>query len=44
MKEFYHSRNLALARLLWKKGLDAYVYDPLLSGEEVGNWGFAIRT
>ena len=40
VKEFYHSRNLALARLLLKKGLDAYVYDPLLSGEEVVKLGF----
>jgi UDP-N-acetyl-D-mannosaminuronic acid dehydrogenase len=35
VKEFYHSRNLALARLLMEKGLDAYVYDPLLSEQDV---------
>jgi len=28
VKEFYHSRNLALARLLSEKGLDVYVFDP----------------
>ena len=39
VKEFYHSRNLALARLLWEKGLDAYVYDPLLSQEDVEKKG-----
>ncbi|OPY49918.1 MAG: UDP-N-acetyl-D-mannosamine dehydrogenase [Methanosaeta sp. PtaU1.Bin112] len=35
VKEFYHSRNLALAGLLMEKGLDAYVYDPLLSESDV---------
>ena len=35
VKEFYHSRNLALAKLLREKGLEAYVYDPLLSREDV---------
>ena len=35
VKEFYHSRNLGLARLLMEKGLDAYVYDPLLSESDV---------
>jgi len=35
VKEFYHSRNLALAKLLMEKGLDAYVYDPLLSQSDV---------
>lgn len=39
VKEFYHSRNLALARLLMEKGLDVYVYDPLLSGQDVQNKG-----
>ncbi len=39
VKEFYHSRNLALASLLWEKGLDAYVYDPLLSKEDVEKKG-----
>jgi UDP-N-acetyl-D-mannosaminuronic acid dehydrogenase len=37
VREFYHSRNMALARLLVNKGLDAYVFDPLLSeGEVIG--------
>ncbi|MDD4651481.1 MAG: nucleotide sugar dehydrogenase [Methanothrix sp.] len=35
VKEFYHSRNLGLARLLMEKGLDTYVYDPLLSESDV---------
>jgi UDP-N-acetyl-D-mannosaminuronic acid dehydrogenase len=39
VKEFYHSRNLALANLLREKGLDAYVYDPLLSREDVEKKG-----
>jgi UDP-N-acetyl-D-mannosaminuronic acid dehydrogenase len=39
VKEFYHSRNLALARLLMEKGLDAYVYDPLLSEHDVQKRG-----
>ena len=39
VKEFYHSRNLALARLLMEKGLDAYVYDPLLSEHDVQTKG-----
>jgi UDP-N-acetyl-D-mannosaminuronic acid dehydrogenase len=39
VKEFYHSRNLALARLLRDKGLDAYAFDPLLSEEEVRELG-----
>lgn len=39
VKEFYHSRNMALARLLAEKGLDAYAYDELLSKEEVERWG-----
>lgn len=39
VKEFYHSRNLALARLLGEKGLDAYVYDPTMSREEVEKKG-----
>lgn len=39
VKEFYHSRNLALARLLMEKGLDAYVYDPLLSEQDVEKKG-----
>ena len=39
VKEFYHSRNLALARLLMEKGLDAYVYDSLLSEQDVQKKG-----
>jgi UDP-N-acetyl-D-mannosaminuronic acid dehydrogenase len=39
VKEFYHSRNLALAKLLMKKGLDARVYDPLQSPEEIAAKG-----
>ncbi len=39
VREFYHSRNLALAKLLADKGLDVYVFDPLLSGEEVEGRG-----
>jgi UDP-N-acetyl-D-mannosaminuronic acid dehydrogenase len=38
-KEFYHSRNLALAKNLEKKGLDIYASDPLLSEEEVRSKG-----
>jgi len=38
-KEFYHSRNLALVRLLAEKGLDAYAWDPLLGREEVEEKG-----
>ena len=41
VKEFYHSRNLALARLLMEKGLDAYVYDPLLSKHDVQTKGLS---
>lgn len=39
VKEFYHSRNLALANLLKEKGLDAYVYDPLQSELDVQKKG-----
>ncbi len=39
VKEFYHSRNLGLARLLMEKGLDAYAYDPLLSEQDVQTKG-----
>jgi UDP-N-acetyl-D-mannosaminuronic acid dehydrogenase len=35
VKEFYHSRNLGLVRLLADKGLDVYVADPLLTRDEV---------
>ncbi len=40
VKEFYHSRNMALARLLKEKGLDVYVSDPILSEDEVAAKGF----
>jgi UDP-N-acetyl-D-mannosaminuronic acid dehydrogenase len=39
VREFYHSRNLALAKLLEKKGMDVYVSDPILSREEVEGRG-----
>jgi UDP-N-acetyl-D-mannosaminuronic acid dehydrogenase len=39
VREFYHSRNLALVNLLAEKELDVYVSDPLLSGEEVEGRG-----
>lgn len=35
VKELYHSRNLALAKLLSEKGLIVYVYDELFSREEI---------
>ena len=35
VKELYHSRNLALAKLLSEKGLNVYVYDELFSREEI---------
>lgn len=38
-RDLYHSRNLALARLLEEKGLDVYVDDPLLSREEIERLG-----
>ncbi|NPV62378.1 MAG: nucleotide sugar dehydrogenase [Methanotrichaceae archaeon] len=40
VKEFYHSRNLVLAKILRDKGLDVYVCDPLLSPEETEQKGF----
>jgi UDP-N-acetyl-D-mannosaminuronic acid dehydrogenase len=39
VKEFYHSRNLALAKLLLTKGLNAYAWDELMSKEEVEGKG-----
>jgi UDP-N-acetyl-D-mannosaminuronic acid dehydrogenase len=39
VKEFYHSRNLALVRFLMEKGLEAYVYDPLLGEIDVQKKG-----
>ncbi|MDF0591415.1 nucleotide sugar dehydrogenase [Candidatus Methanocrinis natronophilus] len=35
VKELYHSRNLALARVLARKGLQVGVYDELFSEEEI---------
>ncbi len=40
VREFYHSRNLALVRLLQDKGLEVYVADPLLDEGEVAARGF----
>ncbi len=40
VKEIYHSRNLALAKLLKDKGLKIYVYDDLFTLEEVERLGF----
>ncbi len=40
VKEFYHSRNIALAKLLMEKGLNTFVFDDLLSHEEVESKGF----
>ena len=39
VKEFYHSRNLALAKQLVEKGLNAYAWDELMSKEEVEGKG-----
>lgn len=39
VKELYHSRNLALARLLREKGLKVYVSDELFSREEIEKLG-----
>lgn len=35
VKEFYHSRNLALAKKLLEKGLNAYAWDEPMPKEEV---------
>jgi len=43
VKGLYHSRNLSLARLLTKKGLQVGVYDELLSKEEIEDLGLAYR-
>jgi len=40
VREFYHSRNLALAKLLCDRGLNVYVADPLLDESEVAARGF----
>ena len=39
VKELYHSRNLALAKLLVEKGLDVYVYDEMFAEEEILEMG-----
>lgn len=39
VKEFYHSRNLALAKQLVEKGLNAYAWDELMTKEEVEGKG-----
>ncbi|HOO53374.1 MAG TPA: nucleotide sugar dehydrogenase [Methanothrix sp.] len=39
VKGLYHSRNLALAKLLARKGLRVGVYDELFSKEEIENLG-----
>ena len=39
VREFYHSRNLALVKLLAEKGLDVYVSDPLLSEKDIWDRG-----
>jgi len=39
VKGLYHSRNLALARLLMKKGLSVFVCDELFSGREIEDLG-----
>lgn len=39
VKEFYHSRNLALAKKLVEKGLNVYAWDELMSREEVEGKG-----
>jgi UDP-N-acetyl-D-mannosaminuronic acid dehydrogenase len=35
VKELYHSRNLALVKLLMKKGMDVYVYDEFFGKEDI---------
>ncbi len=39
VKELHHSRNLALVKLLMRKGLNVYVYDELFTEDEVGEMG-----
>ena len=43
VKELYHSRNLALAKLLAEKGLDVGVWDELFTPEEVEELGLKWR-
>jgi len=40
VKELYHSRNLALAKLLKEKWLNLKVYDEMFTKEEIENLGF----
>ncbi len=40
VKELYHSRNLALAEYLKKKGMNVFVFDELFSKEEINRLGF----
>jgi UDP-N-acetyl-D-mannosaminuronic acid dehydrogenase len=39
VKELHHSRNLALANLLLKKGVNVFVYDDLFRREELEQMG-----
>jgi UDP-N-acetyl-D-mannosaminuronic acid dehydrogenase len=39
VKSLYYSRNLALVKLLQKKGLDVYVHDPLFTKQEIEKIG-----
>jgi len=39
VKSLYYSRNLALVKLLQKKGLDMYVHDPLFTKQEIEKIG-----
>jgi len=43
VNELYHSRNLALVKLLMEKGLNVFVYDELFSNEEVEKLGLKYR-
>ena len=39
VKELYHSRNLALAKLLIKRGFNVFVYDNMFTKEEIEKMG-----
>ena len=43
IKELYHSRNLALAKLLSEKGLNAFIYDELFLGDEIVKIGLRFK-
>ena len=43
VNELYHSRNLALVKLLMEKGLNVFVYDELFSNAEVEKLGLKYR-